>query len=152
MLDRLQRAGRQRPPEDADVIVDNTATGSTLRANRLEVIETLMTSSTCLYANPRALECPDVREHAETLVLLLESVLNSRKRSMVELNAGNDVLESVLELLPCMREPTLAPLRGGMATSVKAAVPKRDIVRLIPQLKAAGASDIVVMPIGQIVA
>ena len=71
---------------------------------------------------------------------------------MVELNAGNDVLESVLELLPCMREPTLAPLRGGMATSVKAAVPKRDIVRLIPQLKAAGASDIVVMPIGQIVA
>lgn len=140
------------PPEDADVIVDNTATGSTLRANRLQIVETLMTSSTRLYANPRSLERPEVRERAETFVLLLESVLNARKRTMVELNASNDVLESVLAVLPCMREPTLAPLRGGEATSVKAAVPKNDIVRLIPELKAAGASDIVVMPINQIVA
>ena len=140
------------PPEDADVIVDNTATGSTLRANRLQIVETLMTSSTRLYANPRSLERPEVRERAETLVLVLESVLNARKRSMVELNAGNDVLDAVLALLPCMREPTLASLRGGEATSVKAAVPKKDVARLIPELKAAGASDIVVMPIGQIVA
>ena len=56
---------------------------------------------------------------------------------MVELNASNEVLERVLEVLPCMREPTLAPLRGGEATSVKAAVPKQELVRLIPELKAA---------------
>ena len=66
------------PPEDADCIVDNTATGSTLTANRLEIIDTLMTSSTRLYANPRALANPDRRRLIEDFVLLLTSVIEAR--------------------------------------------------------------------------
>ena len=70
---------------------------------------------------------------------------------MVELNAGNDVLDAVLALLPCMREPTLAVFAEGKPLQSKLPYPRR-MWRLIPELKAAGASDIVVMPIGQIVA
>ena len=68
------------PPEDADCIVDNSATGSTLRANGLEIVATLMTSSTRLYANPKALENPAKREPIERFVLLVRSVLDARRR------------------------------------------------------------------------
>ena len=97
------------PPEDADVIVDNTATGSTLRANDLEIVDTVITSSTRLYASPQAMETDGKRERIEDLSLLLRSVLDARKRVMIEVNAPEDRLEEVVSLLPCMREATVAP-------------------------------------------
>ena len=78
------------PPEDADVIVDNTATGSTLRANDLEIVDTVITSSTRLYASPQAMETDGKRERIEDLSLLLRSVLDARKRVMIEVNAPED--------------------------------------------------------------
>lgn len=139
------------PPEDADVIIDNVATGSTLRANGLVVIDEVMRSSTRLFASPRALEEPAVRRATDELVMCLRSVLDARKRVMLEVNVPADALEAICEALPCMREPTVATLHAGEGFAVKAAVPSEDLPSLVPRLKALGGSDIVVTALSQIV-
>jgi ATP phosphoribosyltransferase len=139
------------PPEDADLIVDNTATGATLEANDLVVVDELMRSTTRLFAHPRALEDPDRRPAIERIVLLVRSVLDARRRVMVEVNVTADKLEQVCEALPCMREPTIASLKGGAGFAVKAAVPRSDLPQIIPRIKARGATDIVVTLPSQIV-
>lgn len=139
------------PPEDADVIVDNTATGSTLRANRLTVVDTLLHSSTRMYASPKAMSDGPTRARIEDLRLLLASVLDARRRVMVEVNAPSDKLDAVVSILPCMREATVAPLFGSTGYAVKAAVPKDELPTVIPAVKAAGGTDVVVTTISQIV-
>lgn len=139
------------PPEDADCIVDNTATGATLKANGLEIFDELMRSSTRLYAHPRALEDPGKRPVIEHFVLLLRSVLEARKRVMLELNVSREDLERVIEVLPCMREPTIAPLHHDAGFAVKAAVPRDQLPQLIRILKERGGTDILVSQLAQIV-
>jgi ATP phosphoribosyltransferase len=139
------------PPEDADAIVDNTATGSTLAANRLRVVGEVMRSSTRLYASEGAWADPDRRARIEDLCLLLRSVIEARKRVMVEVNVPEDALEAVVARLPCMRQPTVSRLLGESGYAVKAAVPRRDLAALLPALKAAGGTDVVVSPCAQIV-
>lgn len=139
------------PPEDADCIVDNTATGATLSANGLVIIDELMTSSTRLYASKAAMESVAKRERIEELVLLVRSVLEARKRVMVEVNVPADRLEAVLGVLPCMREPTIAQLGGSGGYAVKSAVSRSELARIVPRIKAAGGTDIVVFTPEQIV-
>ena len=139
------------PPEDADCIVDNMATGETLKANGLSIVDELMRSSTRLYAHPQALQRPAKRERIETLVLLLRSVLDARERVMLEVNVAAECLEAVIEVLPSMREPTMAPLHGDQGFALKAAVPRKDLPRVIPAIKARGGTDIVVTALAQIV-
>ena len=139
------------PPEDADVIVDNTATGSTLRANDLEIVDTVIKSSTRLYASPRAMETDGKRERIEDLSMLLRSVLDARNRVMIEANAPEGRLNEVVALLPCMREATVSPLFGNSGYAVKAAVLRDQLPEIIPAIKAAGGTDVVVTAISQIV-
>jgi ATP phosphoribosyltransferase len=139
------------PPEDADVIIDNTATGSTLASNGLEVIDELMQSSTRLYASKGALDRPGAKSKIESLVISLKSVLDARTRAMIELNVTSEFLEAVIEILPRMREPTIASLHGDSGMAVKAAVPRLALPDLIPLLKERGATDIVVSRLEQIV-
>lgn len=139
------------PPEDADIIVDNTATGSTLRANGLAIIDEVMRSSTRLYASPGALENPSKRQRIDDLALLVQAVLQARSRVLVEVNVAADQLDGVLRLLPCMRQPTVAQLAGGEGYAVRAAVPRSELPRVIPQLKANGGSDVIVSRPEQIV-
>jgi ATP phosphoribosyltransferase len=139
------------PPEDADCIVDNTATGSTLRANGLSIVDELMRSSTRLYAHPRALDVPAKRAQIEHLALLLNSVLDARRRVMVEVNVSAERLSELIAVMPCMRQPTVARLHGDTGFAVKAAVPRGDLPALIRLLKAHGATDIVVSEIAQII-
>ncbi|MCZ6890667.1 MAG: ATP phosphoribosyltransferase [Gammaproteobacteria bacterium] len=139
------------PPEDADVIVDNTATGSTLRANGLEVLETLARSSTRLYASPQAMRVREKSRRIEDLRLVLTSVLEARTRVLVEVNAPAERLDAVVAQLPCMREATVSPLFGNSGYAVKAAVPRDRLPEIIPAVKAAGGSDIVVTTPSQIV-
>jgi ATP phosphoribosyltransferase len=139
------------PPEDADVIVDNTATGATLEANGLRVIDVLMQSSTRLYANPRTLEDAARRRRIEDLVLLLRSVLDARRRVMLEVNASAECLDAVVAALPAMRRATVSPLFGNHGYAVKAAVPRDALPLVIPAVKAAGGTDVVVSRLSQIV-
>ena len=140
------------PPEDADCIVDVVATGATLRANGLQVIDELMTSSTRLYAHQRVLDNPLFRARIDDFVMLLRSVLEARRRVMVEVNVGADRLEGLIRALPCMREPTVACLHGEAGYAVKVAVPRADLPGLIPRIKSLGGTDIVVSKLAQIVA
>jgi ATP phosphoribosyltransferase len=139
------------PPEDADCIVDNTATGATLRDNGLVIVDELMRSSTRLFASRRALADPRKREAIEALVLLLRSVLDARRRVMLEVNVSKEALERVVAVLPCMRQPTISPLCGDEGFAVKAAVPRAELPALIPLLKARGGTDVVVTELAQIV-
>ena len=140
------------PPEDADVIVDNAATGDTLRANGLVVVDELMRSSTRLFANRGALDDPRRRPRIDAIVLLIRSVLDARARVMLELNCTAAALPRIVEALPCMRTPTVSPLHDGAGYAVKAAVPRARLAELVPALKALGGTDLVVTPIAQLVA
>lgn len=139
------------PPEDADIIVDNTATGETLAANGLVIVDELLLSSTRLYASQGAIADPGKKTAIDGLVLSLRSVLEARKRAMLELNASLEDLDAIIDALPSMREPTVAMLHGGSGMAVKAAVPRGDLPRLIPLLKQLGATDIAVSKLEQIV-
>ena len=139
------------PPEDADCIVDVVASGATLQANGLEVIDELMTSTTRLYATPAAMELKQSRESTEQLVILLQSVLDARMRVMVEVNVSPESLQSIVENLPCMREPTISRLHGQGGYAVKVAAPRNGLPALIARIKALGGTDIVVSQISQIV-
>lgn len=140
------------PPEDADCITDISASGATLAANGLEVIETLIDSSTRLYASPGAWADPEKRERIEGVAMLLKSVLDARGRIMIEMNVSSDKLEALVDLLPCMREPTVSRLHHDAGYAVKAAVPREALPVLIPRIKAAGGTDIVATEVAQIVA
>lgn len=139
------------PPEDADLIVDNTATGATLAANGLAIVATLMASSTRLYASPAALDDRDRRAAIEGFVLLLRSVLEARRRVMLDVNVSAAGLEAVCAALPCMREPTIATLHGDAGFAVKAAVPRSCLPSLVPRIKALGGCDIVITTLNQLV-
>lgn len=139
------------PPEDADCIVDNTATGSTLRENDLHIVADVMRSSTRLYASRAAMDDAPRRDAVEHLALLLRSVLEARARVMLEVNVSAERLEELAAVLPCMREPTIAPLHGDAGFAMKVAVLRRDLPTLIPTIKAHGGTDIVVSSVAQIV-
>lgn len=139
------------PPEDADLIVDNTATGATLRGNGLVVTDTLMRSSTRLYANPAALGDPARRARIDDLVLLLRSVLEARRRVMLELNVAEAHFERVVSILPCMREPSVSRLHGDAGYAVRVAVPRTALPALLLEVKARGGTDLVVSEPQQIV-
>lgn len=140
------------PPEDADVIVDNTATGATLEANGLEIVDEVMRSSTRFYANPRALDDARHRERIENLVLVLESVIEARRRVMLELNVDAGGLDDLVAVLPCMRRPTVSRLHGDGGYAIRVAVLREVLPTLIPLVKARGGTDLVVTAPGQIVA
>jgi ATP phosphoribosyltransferase len=139
------------PPEDADCIVDNTASGATLRANGLVVVDELMRSSTRLYASRRAMDDPARRQRIELFVLLCESVLAARSRVILEVNVDAGRLEALLAILPAMKEPTVAKLRGNAGYAVKVAAPRAGLTALIPAIRERGGSGIVITEPSRIV-
>jgi ATP phosphoribosyltransferase len=139
------------PPEDADFIVDVAATGATLAANGLIVFEEILRSSTRLYASRAAWNDATKRTAIEDLIMVLRSVLEARKRVMLEVNVSRDSMDAIVKALPCMRCPTVSPLAGEGLFAVKSAVPRDLLPSLIPKLKALGGSDIVVSPLAQVV-
>ncbi|MEZ4239514.1 MAG: ATP phosphoribosyltransferase [Myxococcota bacterium] len=139
------------PPDDADCIVDNTATGGTLTANGLEVVDEVLRSTTRLYASLAAMRDPGRRQRIEAVALLLRSVLDARGRVMLEVNVAPGALGAVVDALPCMRRPTVSPLYGDEGYAVKAAVPRDALPELIPRVRALGGTDLVVTALAQIV-
>lgn len=130
------------PPDDADMIVDNTATGRTLAENGLTVIGEIMRSSTCFIANKEAMKDPEKREKILELATLFGSVLEARKRVLIEMNVSEEIFPRVIASLPCMQSPTVSPLYGNKGYAVKIAVLKTDAAFVITGLKKMGATDI----------
>jgi ATP phosphoribosyltransferase len=131
------------PPDDADMIIDNTSSGQTLKDNGLRIIGTILESSTRFVASHTALADPEKRNRIEELAMLFHAVLDGRDRVMLEMNIPKDRFESVVNSLPAMRSPTVAPLFGDSGYAVKIAVKKSEVPDIIPRLKKLGAVDIV---------
>jgi len=131
------------PPDDADMIIDNTSSGQTLRDNGLKIIDTLLESSTRFVASRTAMADPVKRNRIEELAMLFRAVLDGRDRVMLEMNIPKDCFDAVVNGLPSMRSPTVAPLFGDSGYAVKIAVKKNEVSGIIPRLKKLGAVDIV---------
>jgi ATP phosphoribosyltransferase len=133
----------------SDAVVDLVSTGSTADVNGLRRIGRLLSSEAVLIANPQALE--DRRELVERLELMLRGVVAARSRRYVMLNASEEDLPAIRELLPGMGAPSVLPLAEPGQIAVHAAVPADEIWDLLPPLKAAGASSILVVPVERLV-
>ena len=139
------------PPEDADLIVDNTATGATLRDNGLVIVDQLMNSSTRCFVNRDCFNDSDKRQRIDEFRMLLVAVLEGRRRVMLEVNVAEQDLASLIAALPAMQRPTVSPLYGDSGFAVKAAVLRDELAQTIPRLKMAGGRDLVVSNLRQIV-
>jgi ATP phosphoribosyltransferase len=131
------------PPDDADMIIDNTASGLTLKDNGLKIVATLLESSTRFVASRAAMEDKEKKGRIEELAMLFKAVLDGRERVLLEMNVAKKGFAELVAKLPAMRSPTVAPLYGDEGYAVKIAVKKSDIPGLIPRLKKLGAGDIV---------
>jgi ATP phosphoribosyltransferase len=143
-------ATEAKVPEIVDAIVDVTETGSTLRAHGMKIIETLLTSDPVLVANREAAADPARRAAMEDIVTLLRGALEAEGRVLIKLNVGAAERDAVIAVVPSMKAPTVSPLSDG-GFAIEAVVDKRGVNRLIPLLKAAGATDILELPISKIV-
>ena len=126
----------------AQILIDNTSTGSSLRANNLKIVDTLMTSSTRMYASKEALKDPEKKQKIMELKMLFESVLNARGRVMLEMNVSKDKFDNLIKALPSMKSPTVSPLFGDDGYAVKIAVKKSEVPTLLPKLQSLGATDV----------
>ncbi len=140
-----------KPPVLADGIVEATETGSTLRANRLRILDTVMESHTQLIANAAAMSDPWKRTKLENVALLLRAAIEAQGRVGIMLNVRQTNLASVLALLPALRNPTISPLAGDDWVAVNTILEERTVRDLIPRLKGAGAEGIVEYPLNKIV-
>ena len=127
----------------AQILIDNTSTGSSLHANHLKIVDTIMESSTRMYASKKAMADPEKKQKILELKMLFETVLNARSRVMLEMNVSEEKFESLVAGLPSMRSPTVSPLFGGNGYAIKIAVKKSDVPVLLPKLQSLGATDIV---------
>jgi ATP phosphoribosyltransferase len=128
--------------DDADMIIDNTSSGQTLKDNGLKIIGTLLESSTRFVASRTAMVNAEKRGRIEELAMLFRAVLDGRDRVMLEMNIPKEQFESLANL-PAMRSPTVAQLYGDAGYAVKIAVKKHEVPDIIPKLKKLGAVDIV---------
>jgi ATP phosphoribosyltransferase len=140
-----------KPPMLADAIVEATETGSTLRANRLRILDTVMESNTQLIANRSALADPWKKTKIDNLALLLRAAIEAQGRVGLMLNVRRSNLAAVLAILPALQRPTISALSDEEWVAVNTIIEERTVRDLIPKLKTANAQGIVEYPLNKIV-
>lgn len=140
-----------KPPTLADAIVEVTETGSSLRANRLRIIETLMESETQLIANKKAWGDPWKRTKIETLALMLNGAMAAQNQVGLMLNVEKKNLDQVLGVLPALNSPTVSHLRDENWVAVNTILEQSVVRDVVPKLKAAGGTGIVEYPLSKVV-
>jgi ATP phosphoribosyltransferase len=140
-----------KPPTLADAIVEVTETGSSLRANRLRILDTVLESNTQLIANAGALEDRWKQTKLENIALLLKAAIEAQGRVGIMLNVRVEDLQAVLALLPALQRPTISPLSDNEWVAVNTIIEERTVRDLIPKLKEAKAHGIVEYPLNKIV-
>ena len=144
-------ATEAKVPDIVDAIVDLTETGSSLRRNGLRVLETVVTSYTEFVANADAHADESKRAAMQDITLLLRGAIQARGNVLLKLNVAAGRLDAVTAMLPAMSSPTITTLARSEMNAVETVVPKAGVNTLIPALKAAGARDILEIPISKIV-
>ena len=140
-----------KPPMLADAIVEVTETGTSLRANRLRIIDTVMESNTQLIANTRSLDDAWKRTKLDNIALLLKAAIEAQGRVGIMLNVRTADLDAVLALLPALQRPTISPLSDASWVALNTIIEERTVRDLIPKLKGARAEGIVEYPLNKIV-
>ena len=140
-----------KAPELVDAIVDLTETGSSLRANNLRIVDTILTSTTRLIANKKAWKVKAKREKLEQLKMLLTGALEAQKRVLLKLNAPAKKLDKVTAALPALHAPTVNKLNDADWFAVESVVEECQVRDLIPVLRAAGATGIIELPLNKVI-
>jgi len=134
-----------------DGIVDVTETGSSLRANKLRVLDTIMTSSTRVIVNKAAMAIDWKREKIENIVLLLQGAISAREKVGLKMNVSRANLEAVTAMLPAERSPTISPLGDPDWVAIEVIVAERVERDLVPLLKRAGATGLITYPLNKVI-
>ena len=134
-----------------DAIVDVTETGSSLEANQLRVIDTLLTSTTRLIANAEAMKVDWKRRKIENIALLLQGAIAAREKVGLKMNVPRRSLEAVTRILPAEKSPTISPLGDPDWVAVEVIVDEQIERELVPRLKRAGASGIITYPLKKVI-
>ncbi len=138
-------------PQLADAIVEVTETGSSLRANRLRILDTVLESSTVFIMNRKSAEDPAKREKAESLILMLQGAIDAATRVGLMLNVRREDLATVLSVLPALKNPTISALSDSDWVAVNTIIEEAVVRQILPKLKAAKAQGIVEYPLNKIV-
>ena len=140
-----------KAPTLVDAIVEVTETGSSLKANNLRIVETLMESRTVLVANKKSWQDPQKREHIENFNLMLQAAIHSEGKVGLKMNVPEAKLEAIMDQLPAMKQPTISHLYGSDWMAVEIITDERQVRDLIPALKRAGAQDIIEYPLNKVI-
>jgi len=138
-------------PQLADAIVEVTETGSSLRANRLRILDNVLESATVFIMNRKSAEDPAKREKAENLVLMLQGAIAAATRVGLMLNVRREDLATVLGVLPALKNPTISALSDSDWVAVNTIIEESVVRQILPRLKAARAEGIVEYPLNKIV-
>lgn len=138
-------------PDLVDAIVDITETGSSLRANKLRIIDTLLETNTKFIANKASWADPEKRRKIETIALLLRGALEAENKVGLKMNLPKASLDTVVKALPALRNPTISQLSNTEWVALETIIDESVVREIIPQLKAAGAEGIVEYPLNKVV-
>ncbi len=140
-----------KTPLLVDAIVEATETGSSLKANKLRIVDTLVTSTTRLVANKKSWEDKWKRNKIETVAMLLRGAIEAEGRVGLKMNVAKSKLDELVRLIPSMKNPTISALYDNQWAAVETIVSEKTVRTLIPQLKQAGARDIIEYPLNKII-
>ena len=139
-------ATEAKPPENSDCIIDVTETGSTIEANNLKIIETVMTSSAVLIANKKTLDNPEKKEKICDIMTLLKGVVDASKKIHIFVNVKKVNLQKLLTDLPALKNPTIAPLADEDWVSVNTIIEKDHLIELLPKIRKLAQGIVVYEP------
>ncbi|MBN2357223.1 ATP phosphoribosyltransferase [candidate division KSB1 bacterium] len=140
-----------KAPALADAIVEVTETGSSLRANNLRIIDVLLESRTMLIANKNSWRNPHKKEKIENLNMLLQGAIQAEGKVGLKMNIAREKLDALIKNLPAMKQPTISPLHGADWVAVETIVEEQTVRKIIPELKRAGAQDIIEYPLNKVI-
>lgn len=140
-----------KPPKLADAIVDVTVTGSSLRANKLKIIDTILESTTVLVMNKESYKDPWKREKVANIALLLQGALNAEFKVGLKMNLLSAKLDEIAAILPSLHNPTVSHLRDPKWVALEVIIDESKVRELIPELKKLGAEGIIEYPLNKVI-
>lgn len=138
-------------PDLVDAIVELTETGSSLKANKLRIVDTILTTTTRLIANKKSMDDPAIRQKIESIAMLLKGALEAYGMVGLKMNVSEKDLDNLLAIIPAMKEPTINHLKDRAWLAVEIILKEADVRSLIPDLKRAGACDIIEYPLNKVI-